>query len=103
MSHDDERDPRLIGYLLGELVDCERTKLENEYLGDHELFEKLLAAEEELIYAYVRGRLSPSQRLGFERLFLQTPKRKARIVFAREFMACLEAATKDPAWHTPSP
>jgi hypothetical protein len=89
MPQDTERDTRLIGYLLGELVNCERTRLEDEYLGDSELFEKLLDAEDELIHAYVRGGLSPSQRVGFEQIFLQTQERKARVVFAREFIACL--------------
>ena len=48
-----ERDPRFIQYLLGELP--ERTKLEDQYLGDQETFERLVAAQEELICTYVRG------------------------------------------------
>jgi len=52
-----ERDPRFIKYLLGELPEPERTKLEDEYLGDDETFERPVAAEEELIYTYVRGGL----------------------------------------------
>jgi hypothetical protein len=91
MPQDTERDARLTSYLLGELVNSERNKLEDEYLGDDELFQKLLAAEDELIHAYVRGSLTPLQRFGFEQLFLQTPERNARVVFAREFLSCLEA------------
>jgi hypothetical protein len=91
MPQDTKRDARLISYLLGELVNSDRNKLEDEYLGDDELFQKLLAAEDELIHTYVRGGLTPLQRFGFEQLFLQTPERKARVVFAREFLSCLEA------------
>ena len=89
-----ERDPRFINYLLGELPEPERTKLEDEYLGDDETFQKLVAAEEELICTYVRGGLSPTQHSGFERLFLQTPERRSRVVFATAFIACLEATAE---------
>jgi len=46
-----ERDPRFIKYLLGELQEPERTKLEDQYLGDDETFKRLVAAEEELMFA----------------------------------------------------
>jgi hypothetical protein len=45
------RDPRFIKYLLGELPAPERTKLEDQYLGDDETFKRLVAAEEELMFA----------------------------------------------------
>jgi hypothetical protein len=53
-----DRDPRFIKYLLGELPEPERAKLEDQYLGDDETFERLVAAEEQLIFKYVRGALS---------------------------------------------
>jgi hypothetical protein len=89
-----ERDQRFIKYLLGELPEPERTKLEDEYLGDDETFERLVAAEEELVYTHVRGGLSPTQHSGFEQLFLQTPERRSRVVFATAFIACLEATAE---------
>jgi hypothetical protein len=94
MPHSAERDPRFIKYLLGELPEPERTKLEDEYLGDDETFKRLVAAEEELIYTYVRGGLSPTQRCSVDRLFLQTPERRSRVVFATAFIACLEATAE---------
>jgi hypothetical protein len=69
MPQNAERDPRFTKYLLGELPEPERTKLEDEYLGDDETFESLVAAEEELIYTYARGGLSPAQRSGFTGYF----------------------------------
>ena len=42
---------RFTKYILGELPEPERTKLEDEYLGDEEIFERLVAAEEELMFA----------------------------------------------------
>lgn len=47
--------------------------------------------EDELIYAYVGGRLSPSQSSSFERFFLHTPERRSRVEFARSFAQFLEA------------
>jgi hypothetical protein len=96
MPHNAEPDPRFIKYLLGELPEPERTKLEDEYLGDDETFKRLVAVEEELIYTYVRGGLSPAQRSDFDRLFLQTPERRSRVVFATAFIASLEA-TAEPS------
>jgi anti-sigma factor RsiW len=94
MPRNAERDPRFIKYLLGELPEPERTKLEDKYLGDDETFKRLVAAEEELIYTYVRGGLSPTQHSGFDRLLLQTPERRSRVVFATAFIACLEATAE---------
>jgi hypothetical protein len=96
MQTDAARDPRLLRYLLSELPDPERTQLEDEYLGDDETFEKLVAAEEELIYTYVRGGLSPSQRSAFELLFLHMPDRRSRVEFANAFIACLAANCSAP-------
>jgi hypothetical protein len=86
-----EQDERLQRYLLGQLSDEERDHLEGEYLVNSELHDQLVAVEDELIYAYVGGRLSPSQAISFERFFLQTPERRSRVEFARSFAQFLEA------------
>jgi tetratricopeptide (TPR) repeat protein len=86
-----KQDERLVRYLLGELSGEERDQLEAEYLGNAELHEELVAVEDELIYAYVGGRLSPSQSPSFERFFLQTPERRSRVEFAHSFAQFLEA------------
>jgi hypothetical protein len=73
-----EQEERLVRYLLAELSDEDRDQLEAECLGNSELHNELVAVEDELIYAYVGGRLSPSQISSFEQSFLQTPWRRAR-------------------------
>jgi hypothetical protein len=82
---------RLVDYLLGELSEEQRDQLEAEYLVNGELHDELVAIEDELIYAYVAGRLSASQSAGFERFFLQTPERRSRIEFARSFAPFFES------------
>jgi tetratricopeptide (TPR) repeat protein len=86
-----DHDERLVRYLLGELSEQERDQLESEYLGNSESHDQLVAAEDELIYAYVGGRLSHSQSISFERFFLQTPERRSRVEFARSFAHFLDA------------
>jgi hypothetical protein len=48
----------LVRYLLGQLSEEERHKLEEEYLGNETLHEELLAVETELMDAHSRGDLS---------------------------------------------
>lgn len=91
MPHSTEQDDRLVRYLLGELSEEARDRLEGEYLVNAQLHDALLAVEDELIYAYVGGRLSPSRSTSFERFFLQTPERRSRVEFARSFANFLEA------------
>ena len=69
VPRDTEHDERLVRYLLGELSDEERYQLEAVYVANHELHDELIAVEDELIYTYVGGRLSPSQSVSFERFF----------------------------------
>jgi hypothetical protein len=69
-------------YLLGSASPEERVDLENRYLSDASLFEKLTEAENDLIDSYVRGELSDFDRQEFERQYLGSPQRQARVQFA---------------------
>ena len=70
-------------YFLGDLPQEERVRLEDRHLVDVELFEELLAAENDLIDAYVRGELTEAQRQQFEMEYLKSPGRRERVDFAR--------------------
>ena len=76
-------DKTLIQYLLGELSPADRDGLEDRYFSDDALHDQLLAIEEELIDAYVRGQLSSQQRADFEQSFLDSPERREKLAFAR--------------------
>ncbi len=80
MTSGDER--LLTQYLLGELPDDERLRLEEEYLADPELFARLLAAEDDLIDAYARGTLPVEARAPFEARYGRTGDQQQRIAFA---------------------
>jgi len=80
-------DYALINYLLGELSETERDRIEDGYFADDGLHERLLALEDELTDCYVRGELSPKQRQHFEEWFLRSPERKERLKFTRAYRA----------------
>ena len=70
-------------YFLGDLPQEERVRLEDRYLLDVALFEELLAAENDLIDAYVRGELTEAERQQFEMEYLKSPEGRGRLDFAR--------------------
>jgi|SRR5579872_226490 len=69
-------------YLLGTAPPEERSALENRYLSDASLFEELTEAENDLIDAYVRGKLSGADRQEFERRYLSSPRGQTKVQFA---------------------
>jgi anti-sigma factor RsiW len=86
MTGDPQRRTRLTHYLLGEVSQDERAEIEEEYLRNDELFEELVAAENDLIDDYVRGKLSGAERAQFEARFLSLPEKRERVQFARSLM-----------------
>jgi hypothetical protein len=70
-------------YLLGALPAEERTRLEDRYLVDVDVFETLVAVENDLIDAYVRGELTGDERVRFEAEYLASPARRDKVNFAR--------------------
>src|SRR6185503_10005685 len=80
---EDLRDDRLTRYLLAGLPPDEEERLEQEYLRGGEAYDRLLAAEDDLIDAYAAGRLEGDEARRFEARFLATPERRERVAFAR--------------------
>ncbi|HKQ77724.1 MAG TPA: hypothetical protein VJ810_28770 [Blastocatellia bacterium] len=82
-------DQTIIRYLLNELSAEDQTRFEEAYLMDGSLFEQVIALEEELIEDYVKGGLSLDERNRFERHYLASAQRRARIQAAKElFQIC---------------
>jgi hypothetical protein len=71
-----------------------KPEIHNEYLDDDELFHELIAAENDLIDDYVRGKLGPQEK-PFEACF-SCPEKRERVAFARSLMAYR------PAFYFPS-
>jgi hypothetical protein len=70
-------------YFLGGLPQEERARIEDQYLTDADVFEEMLATENDLIDAYVRGELSENERMKFEAAYLRSPQRREKVEFAR--------------------
>lgn len=87
----------LTQYLLGEVSEGERARLEEAYFADEGAFEQMLIAEEELIDAYARGELSGAERARFEKVFLASPRGRERVQFARTLADAVSDARPDEA------
>jgi hypothetical protein len=88
---------RLQLYLLGLLPAGEAEQMESLYFQDGPVFDALVLAEDELIDAYVGGRLAPDDRSGFEAAFLASPDRRERVEFARALQRAASGSLRGAA------
>lgn len=70
-------------YLLGNLSDQERDQLEQKYFSDNSEFDEIEIAEDDLVDAYVRGKLSVDDRRRFEIVSSSSPRLRERVEFAK--------------------
>lgn len=74
-------------YLLGSTLEDERETVELALLADEQLYEELLATEEELIDEYVCGELEGPEESSFLRYLRALPDHEKRVAFARALKA----------------
>jgi hypothetical protein len=80
-------------YLLGELSEPERDRIEERYFHDRDFYLQLRAMEEELICDYVRGDLPPPERARFEQYFLASPRQRQKYERTKEWLGFIAAAS----------
>jgi hypothetical protein len=86
-----------VRYLLGNLTEEEQVQVEDRAFADADYLSALEATETDLIDAYVRGELSPSDRRSFELRFLSSPERRRKVEFARALTTIAsESRTQEP-------
>src|SRR5215471_14769527 len=85
----------LVRYLLGELTDAERTRIELLFFSDEGYYEHLLAVEDELRYDFAQGRLAPARRERFARRFLRAGQDRGDIGFPAALLSRLAARKAD--------
>lgn len=83
MKEISETEDLLNRFLLGEASERERAEVEDRLLRDVEFYERLLAAEGDLMDAYVREALPAHERAQFEESFLTSARQRERVEFAR--------------------
>jgi hypothetical protein len=77
----------LVRYLLGDLPQTDRQRLERELLADDGAWEALTEAENDLVDSYACGELSEEQRQQFKENFLNSPQRKEQLAVATMLMS----------------
>ncbi len=93
----DERLDRLDDYLLGRLSDAEADQLDELSIADEEFAWRLRAAENDLVDGYVRDTLAPDTRARFEAFYLASPRRRAKVAFARSLVNTTDRRAEQPA------
>jgi hypothetical protein len=76
---------RITSYLLQELTEEEAGRFEEQCFAQEEWPAELDSAEQDLIDAYLSNELSKDRRLRFEKNYLTTDARKARVLTAQSF------------------
>ena len=88
MMHETEsQKTALRQYLLGSAPEDERERLEQALLADENLYEELLAIEDELMDQYVWGQLPEPERTSFLQYLSALPDHKERLEFAQALRA----------------
>jgi anti-sigma factor RsiW len=85
-------DQMIIQYLLGSLPEEETERVEELSFIDDEFAVRLSAAENDLVDAYVRGKLSGENLERFDSHYLASPKRRKKVKTAKVFHAYAENA-----------
>jgi hypothetical protein len=70
----------------------DQLNLERDYFVDDSAFERLLVVEDELVYDYLQGRLSPDRRMHFEATIGASERGRANLEFARALLSQLKSS-----------
>lgn len=89
-----------VHFMLGELSEEEKTALETKFFSDDQFFHELIEIESDLVDAYVREEMTPSERGRFEAALELFPARREKVEFARALQRVLtRPVVRDvPAW-----
>lgn len=84
-------------YLLGNLSEDEKTRIEEGYFSEDSNFEAIELAEDELIDAYVRNELPSEDHGRFQALLTRSPRIAERVKFARVLASRADAFAPEDA------
>ncbi len=87
LSHESDRtDEQLVRYLLGQLPDEDAQRVEELSIVDDEVAQRIGVVENDLVDAYVSGKLVEPNRTQFERVYLATARRREKVRFAESLL-----------------
>jgi hypothetical protein len=87
-GHDDQL---FVHYLLGLLPEKDAERLDELSIGDEDVASRLCAVENDLVDAYVRGRLLGNTLKQFESSYLATPRRHEKVMIARGLLRIVDS------------
>jgi len=93
---------KTMGYLLSNLSEEEKRKLEEQFFSDDAEFEEFEIAEDELIDLYVRNELSDDDRRRFEQTLQSSPRLNERLSFARLLVNKTKTTSPEISLRTPA-
>lgn len=95
MKKDTYNDQTIADYLLGSLSEDAAERFDEMSFTDDEFAVRLQAIENDLVDAYVRGELSGSVLDRFNSYYLSSPKRLAKVAFARGLLTVADRKAID--------
>ena len=95
----EENEEPLVRYLLGNVSPGEQAEIEDRLFVEEDFHDRMRAAGDDLIDAYLTGSLPPEDRARFEAHFLASPRRRARFELVRDIVSAVQesAAEARPA------
>lgn len=93
MGEADDEERMLRRYLLGELGEAERERVEERFITDRDFGERVLVAEDALVEDYLDGSLPEAESELFAAHFLSTPEQRRKVRIAGSLKRHLTAAT----------
>jgi len=87
-------------YLLGDLPDSDAAAFEEDYFASDDRFSEMLAAEDDLIEAFLQRELSAGERRLFEARFLATPRGRQKVALAAA-ISSVSRVTHRGTWTMP--
>ena len=92
-------EPRIVRYVLGQLIGPELEQLEDRLIADAAFFEHVQAVEADVCDDYAAGRLAAADRLAFEERLRGNDRLQRRVAFARALHARAVPAVAGRPWH----
>src|SRR5215471_11290460 len=86
MNNKTTQQERIKSYLQRQMSAEDRAEFEQQYSTDSELFDEVVAAEDKMIGAYLRGEGSEQERQRFASHVLNTPAGRQKVEFAQSLM-----------------
>lgn len=98
MKEETVSDALLRAFLLGEIADEERERIESLFLTDSQERERVLSAEQDLIEDYLEGSLTTEDKQRFIAIYGQTPEQRQKLKITKSIKdwAIREAALPQP-------